>query len=82
MYVYIFWCPQDSCKVGNRGIERQVVLFEKLLVILKKKDTKKYTYKGHVLVRLYWDGSGFNADRMWCSVIAYPNITYCDRVLF
>ncbi len=42
---------QDCCKVGIRGIERQVVLFEKLLLILKKKDVKKYTYKGHVLVR-------------------------------
>ena len=36
--------------MGSRGISRQVVVFEKLLLILKKKDVKKYTYKGHVMV--------------------------------
>ena len=41
---------QASCKVGSRGIERQVILFEKLLLFLKKKEAKRYTYKGHILV--------------------------------
>ncbi len=36
--------------MGKRGAERQVILFEKLLLILKKKDVKRYNYKGHILV--------------------------------
>ncbi len=36
--------------MGKRGVERQVILFEKLLLILKKKDLKRYNYKGHILV--------------------------------
>ena len=42
--------PQDSCKVGHRGLERQAVLFEKLLLLVKRKDVKKYTYKAHIVV--------------------------------
>lgn len=41
---------QGMCKVGKKGAERHVLLFEKLLLILKKKDAKHYTYKGHILV--------------------------------
>lgn len=41
---------QDSCKVGHRGVERQAVLFEKLLLFVKRKDLKKYTYKAHIVV--------------------------------
>jgi len=43
---------QGECKVGKRRAERHVLLFEKLLLILKKKDAKHYTYKGHILVSL------------------------------
>ena len=43
---------QGECKVGKKRAERQVLLFEKLLLILKKKDAKHYTYKGHILVSL------------------------------
>jgi len=36
--------------VGKRRAERHVLLFEKLLLIPKKKDAKHYIYKGHILV--------------------------------
>ena len=45
-------CLQSTCDVGvKKGTERQVLLFEKLLLILKKKDTKRYNYKAHIVVR-------------------------------
>ena len=37
--------------MGKARAEREVLLFQKLLLILKKKDTKRYSYKGHLLVR-------------------------------
>ena len=46
----LHFSTQESCKVGSKGIERQVLLFDKLLLILKKKDEKTYTYKGHIVV--------------------------------
>ena len=41
---------QGDCKVGKRRAKMHILLFEKLLLILKKKDAKHYTYMGHILV--------------------------------
>ena len=41
---------RGECKVGKRRAEKHVLLFEKLLLIPKKKDAKHCTYKGHILV--------------------------------
>ena len=49
-----------------------MLLFEKLLLILKKKDAKHYTYKGHILVSthpshppLSYHHSGFSTTFPW-----------------
>ena len=45
---------QCKCKVrvGKKGAdrERELILFDKLLLLLKKKDAKRYNYKGHIEV--------------------------------
>ena len=41
---------KGSCKIGGKKAEREVFLFQKLLLVLKKKDLKRYVYKGHLLV--------------------------------
>ena len=40
--------------IGFKGL-RYVIVFEKLLLLLKKdrKDNVKYHYKGHIVVRIY-----------------------------
>ena len=47
---------QCKCKVheGKKGTEREreLFLFEKLLLFLKKKDLKRYNYKHHIEVNL------------------------------
>ena len=44
---------QGKCKVGKKGAEREreLLMFDKLLLLLKKKDAKRYNYKGHIEVR-------------------------------
>ena len=40
--------------MGKKGAERdrELIIFDKLLLLLKKKDSNRYNYKGHIEVSL------------------------------
>lgn len=42
---------QETCKVlGRKGGERQLLLFEKTVLFLRKKGADQYKYKNHIMV--------------------------------
>ena len=55
LYVHLPLYPQCKCKIhtGKKGAEREreLILFDKLLLLLKRKDAKRYNYKGHIEVQ-------------------------------
>ena len=55
---------QDECKVGWPGTKARVILlFQKLLLMLKKKDDKCYTYKAHIMVSCV--GTSHHPNTSW-----------------
>ena len=45
--------------MGKKGAqrERELLMFDKLLLLLKRKDSKRYNYKGHIEVN-WWREKG------------------------